>query len=147
VLWNEGTRNRLISQGLRRLRSFGGFDRAVGVLGNASQGQSQLQGRPVSPETSQGKIRWDELIVLKSAVSRQTYADLLRRIVALVEVDRRAVEMVFLSNNLEWSAESIVEIYRRGNSWILPSCQAALGCSEPIPIAVHMMTFLRGPER
>lgn len=59
-----------------------------------------------------GKILRDELIVLKSANSRQTYPDQLRRIVALVEVDGREVEMVFLSNNLEWSAESIVELYR-----------------------------------
>jgi len=59
-----------------------------------------------------GKILRDELIVLRSAASRQTYPDRLRRIVALVEVDGREVEMVFLSNNLEWSAESIVELYR-----------------------------------
>ena len=59
-----------------------------------------------------GKILRDELIVLKSANSQQTYPDQLRRIVALVEVDGREVEMVFLSNNLEWSAESIVELYR-----------------------------------
>jgi hypothetical protein len=59
-----------------------------------------------------GKILRDELIVLKSATSRQTYPDRLRRIVALVEVDGREQEMVFLSNNLEWSAESIVELYR-----------------------------------
>ena len=59
-----------------------------------------------------GKILRDELIVLKSAASQQTYPDRLRRIVALVEVDGREVEMVFLSNNLEWSAESIVELYR-----------------------------------
>jgi hypothetical protein len=65
-----------------------------------------LQRRP------KGKILRDELIVLKSAASRQTYPDRLRRIVALVEVDGRDVEMVFLSNNLEWSAESIVELYR-----------------------------------
>lgn len=50
--------------------------------------------------------------MLKSAASRQTYPDRLRRIVALVEVDGREQEMVFLSNNLEWSAESIVELYR-----------------------------------
>ncbi len=36
----------------------------------------------------------------------------MRRIVALVEVDGREVEMVFVSNNLEWSAASIVELYR-----------------------------------
>jgi Transposase DDE domain/Domain of unknown function (DUF4372) len=65
-----------------------------------------LQKRP------QGKILRDELIVLKSSSSQQTYPDQLRRIVALVEVDGREQEMVFLSNNLEWSAESIVELYR-----------------------------------
>ena len=65
-----------------------------------------LQKRP------KGKILRDELIVLKSTSSQQTYPDQLRRIVALVEVDGREVEMVFLSNNLEWSAESIVELYR-----------------------------------
>lgn len=59
-----------------------------------------------------GKILRDELIVLKSASSRQTYPGQLRRIAALVEVDGREQEMVFLSNNLEWSAESIVELYR-----------------------------------
>ena len=64
------------------------------------------------PKKPKGKILRDELIVLKSASSRQTYPDQLRRIVALVEVDGREVEMVFLSNNLEWSAESIVELYR-----------------------------------
>ena len=65
-----------------------------------------LQKRP------NGKILRDELIVLKSANSQQTYPDQLRRIVALVEVDGREIEMVFLSNNLEWSAQSIVELYR-----------------------------------
>ena len=36
----------------------------------------------------------------------------LRRIVALVEVDGRKWTMVFLTNNLEWSAQTIVESYR-----------------------------------
>jgi len=58
-----------------------------------------------------GKILRDELIRLKSDASRKEYPDLMRRIVALVEVDGREVEMVFLSNNQEWSAESIVELY------------------------------------
>ena len=61
---------------------------------------------------AKGKILRDDLIRLKSPASRKEYPDLMRRIVALVEVDRREVEMVFLSNNLEWSAESIVELYR-----------------------------------
>ena len=59
-----------------------------------------------------GKILRDDLIRLKTPASRQEYPELMRRIVALVEVDGREVEMVFLSNNLEWSAASIVELYR-----------------------------------
>lgn len=59
-----------------------------------------------------GKILRDDLIRLKSPASQKEYPELMRRIVALVEVDGREVEMVFLSNNLEWSAESIVELYR-----------------------------------
>jgi hypothetical protein len=59
-----------------------------------------------------GTILRDDLIRLKTATSRQDYPELMRRIVALVEVDGRDIEMVFLSNNLEWSAQSIVELYR-----------------------------------
>jgi hypothetical protein len=58
-----------------------------------------------------GNILRDDLIRLKTAVSRRDYPELMRRIVARVEVDGREVEMVFLSNNLEWSAVSIVELY------------------------------------
>lgn len=59
-----------------------------------------------------GKILRDDLIRLQTPSSRQDYPELMRRIVALVEVDGREMEMVFLSNNLEWSAASIVELYR-----------------------------------
>jgi hypothetical protein len=59
-----------------------------------------------------GKILRDDLIGLQTPVSREAYPVELRRIVALVEVDGREVEMVFLTNNLEWSAQSIVELYR-----------------------------------
>ena len=59
-----------------------------------------------------GKILRDDLIQLKTPASRREYPELMRRIVAWVEVDGREVEMVFLSNNLEWSAKSIVELYR-----------------------------------
>jgi hypothetical protein len=59
-----------------------------------------------------GKILRDDLIELQTPVSRCAYPVALRRIVALVEVDGREVEMVFLTNNLAWSAASIVELYR-----------------------------------
>jgi hypothetical protein len=59
-----------------------------------------------------GKILRDDLIQLQTPASRQDYPVKLRRIVALVEVDGQEVEMEFLTNNLEWSAQSIVELYR-----------------------------------
>jgi hypothetical protein len=79
-----------------------------------TRAKDNLSYKPVKclQKKPKGKILRDELIILKSATSRQTYPDQLRRIVALVEVDGREQEMVFLSNNLEWSAESIVELYR-----------------------------------
>ena len=59
-----------------------------------------------------GKILRDDLIQLQTPASRQDYPVALRRIVALVEVDGKEVAMEFLTNNLQWSAQSIVELYR-----------------------------------
>src|SRR6266487_230401 len=59
-----------------------------------------------------GKILRDDLIQLQAPASLQDYPVVLRRIVAMVEVDGKEVEMEFLTNNLEWSAQSIVELYR-----------------------------------
>jgi hypothetical protein len=59
-----------------------------------------------------GKILRDDLIRLRTPASRKDFPELMRRIVALVEVEGKEVPMVFLSNNLEWSAASIVELYR-----------------------------------
>jgi hypothetical protein len=59
-----------------------------------------------------GKILRDDLIRLKTPASRRAYPELMRRVVALVEVDGKEVEMVFLTNNLEWSAQSIADLYR-----------------------------------
>ena len=61
---------------------------------------------------AQGKILRDELIRLKSPNSLRDYPELLRRVVALVEVDGKEVTMEFLTNNLDWSAASITELYR-----------------------------------
>jgi len=59
-----------------------------------------------------GKILSDELIELETPSARKDYPELMRRVVALVEVDGKEVEMEFLTNNLEWSAQSIAELYR-----------------------------------
>jgi len=59
-----------------------------------------------------GKILSDELIQLKTPHALRNFPQWLRRVVALVEVDGKEVEMEFLTNNLEWSAASIVQLYR-----------------------------------
>jgi hypothetical protein len=59
-----------------------------------------------------GRILRDDWIQLQTPASRRDYPVALRRIVAWVGVDGREVEMEFLTNNLEWSAASIAELYR-----------------------------------
>lgn len=58
------------------------------------------------------KILSDELIVLSTAVAGRDYPELLRRITALVEIDGTEQEMVFLTNNMEWSPASVADLYR-----------------------------------
>lgn len=58
------------------------------------------------------RIVRDEWVQLKVKVSRQNYPALLRRIVPRVVVDGQEREMVFLTNQLEWSAWTIAELYR-----------------------------------
>ena len=50
--------------------------------------------------------------MLKNASSRTAYPGELRRIVALVEVKGKKVEMEFITNNLEWAASSVCDIYQ-----------------------------------
>ena len=68
--------------------------------------KKRLQKKPA------GKILRDDLIVLTGAASRQKYPPVLRRVRAIVEVDGQEREMEFLTNNLEWAASSIAELYR-----------------------------------
>ena len=58
-----------------------------------------------------GNILRDDLIEL-TGPARQAYPVELRRVVALVEVDGAMREMVFLTNNLTWSAQTIADLYR-----------------------------------
>lgn len=54
----------------------------------------------------------DEEIRLTGAQTRKKYPGTLRRIRARVEVDGRMRELVFLTNNMDWSAATIAELYR-----------------------------------
>ncbi len=59
-----------------------------------------------------GNILADDLIELTTSHSQKAYPNWMRRVVALVEVDGEMREMVFLTNNLEWSPQTIADLYR-----------------------------------
>ena len=54
----------------------------------------------------------DETIRLTGVHPSKVYPQALRRIRARVEVDGKKQEMVFLTNNFEWSAATVAELYR-----------------------------------
>jgi len=58
-----------------------------------------------------GNILRDDLIRL-TGPAREHYPVALRRVVARVEVDGELREMTFLTNHLEWSAQTIADLYR-----------------------------------
>lgn len=62
--------------------------------------------------TDNPRVLRDEIIELTTFYTHQAYPQHLRRIVALVEVDGRDVELVFLTNHETWSAWTVAELYR-----------------------------------
>ena len=60
----------------------------------------------------EGRILRDDIIVLCTPASRKSYPVRLRRVQALVECDGKEVEMVFLTNNLTWSAATVADLYK-----------------------------------
>lgn len=59
-----------------------------------------------------GKILRDERIRLTGAVPSKQYKEELRLVEAEVTVNKKTVIMVFITNNFEWAASSIVELYK-----------------------------------
>jgi hypothetical protein len=63
--------------------------------------------RPVT-----GKILRDEIVALTLWKTHCAYPEPLRRVVALVEVDGEEREMAFLTNQFDWAASSVADLYR-----------------------------------
>lgn len=61
---------------------------------------------------AQGRILRDDLIRLRGPKSKGLYPGPLRRVVARVELKGEEVEMEFLTNNFEWSGQSVADLYR-----------------------------------
>jgi hypothetical protein len=62
------------------------------------------------PQSTDPKILRDEVIVLSN--EKTPAPELMRRVVALVEIDGQEREMTFLTNNLAWSPRSVADLYR-----------------------------------
>jgi IS4 transposase len=79
-----------------------------------TRARDDLQARVVRKlqDGSQDAIVRDDLIVLTHPLSSQRYPQPLRRVTAWVEVDGQERQMVFLTNNLSWSAQTIADLYR-----------------------------------
>jgi hypothetical protein len=60
----------------------------------------------------EGNILRDDMIVLKTKKSRAAYEQPLRRVVAIVEVDGKPKELVFITNNTEWARSSVCDLYQ-----------------------------------
>jgi hypothetical protein len=77
-----------------------------------SRAKENLQYQVEAQLPAGGKILRDEIVSLKRAEAMEKFPAGLRRIVALVEVDGREVEMTFLTNNLDWAPASVADLYR-----------------------------------
>lgn len=64
------------------------------------------------PVPAAGKVVSDELIGLESPRSRTVCPEVLRRVVAWVEVEGEQRQMSFLTNQLTWSPQSVADLYR-----------------------------------
>ena len=86
-------------------------ERGVWWVTRAKEGMACRVVKKLRTSTDPRIVR-DDLVRLTVAVSQQAYPGLLRRVVARVEVDGQERELEFLSNQLDWSAWTIAELYR-----------------------------------
>lgn len=89
------------------LRDLG--QREVNWVTRAKENMSYIVAKSL-PKSKDPKILRDEVIMLTNL--KEPAPELMRRVVALVEIDGVEREMFFLTNNLEWSARSVADLYR-----------------------------------
>jgi len=64
------------------------------------------------PLVKNSRMLRDEIIELSTPASKTACSKLLRRVEAVVEVDGKDRVMVFITNNIEWAASSICDLYK-----------------------------------
>lgn len=59
-----------------------------------------------------GNILLDDEVKLKTKSPKADYPKRMRRIVALVKVDEKMVEIIFIPNNTNWASSSVCGLYK-----------------------------------
>lgn len=59
-----------------------------------------------------GNILRDDLVLLKTPKSKEQYPVLIRRVEMIVTVDGKDKIMVFITNNMDWAASSVGDLYQ-----------------------------------
>jgi hypothetical protein len=59
-----------------------------------------------------GHILRDDIVLIESRTKRKSYPKKMRRVTARLEVQDKEVVMEFLTNNMEWAASSICDLYK-----------------------------------
>ena len=72
----------------------------------------ELRKPAVATPEKKTQILTDEIVVPEKESTAAKYKGTLRRVTAVVEIQGRMKEMMFLTNNLKWSARTVAEIYR-----------------------------------
>ena len=77
-----------------------------------TRAKEKMRYRVIESRPASGKIVRDELVELTLWKTHRAYPEPLRRVVARVEVDGVEKEMAFLTNQLDWAASSVADLYR-----------------------------------
>jgi hypothetical protein len=77
-----------------------------------SRAKDNMSYRTVKRNRCKGVILKDHIIRLNGPKSRSDYPEYMRLVTAEVEVDEKMVVLTFLTNNMEWSATSIGDLYK-----------------------------------
>jgi len=72
----------------------------------------ELQAPVAATSDKKTQILQDEIVVPAKKSTAAKYKGTLRRVTAVVEIQGQMKEMMFLTNNLKWSARTVAEIYR-----------------------------------
>ncbi len=59
-----------------------------------------------------GKTLSDDIIIIESKLKRKDYPKKMRRVTAIVEINGKEIEMSFFTNNMQWAASSICDLYK-----------------------------------